>query len=182
MKFKDLKYVKGLDIQEVGNVYETKASNIKVEERIGYDIDDEMLENDDVVIFADFNDLIDKYDFECCDFDEEVYNEFVNDLIKDSKYYLGVDFGANWRGAVGYGFMENKEKCFKRGYECSQYVKGASVGGKTLSIVESSHDCPTGAEVLLIALSEKEYKMLQRKDFEEIIDFANGKKKSVKYI
>ena len=64
MKFKDLKYVKGLDIQEVGNVYETKASNIKVEERIGYDIDDEMLENDDVVIFADFNDLIDKYDFE----------------------------------------------------------------------------------------------------------------------
>ena len=75
MKFKDLKYVKGLDIQEVGNVYETKASNIKVEERIGYDIDDEMLENDDVVIFADFNDLIDKYDFECCDFDEEVYNE-----------------------------------------------------------------------------------------------------------
>ena len=37
MKFKDLKYVKGLDIQEVGNVYETKASNIKVEERICYE-------------------------------------------------------------------------------------------------------------------------------------------------
>lgn len=181
MNFKELKSVKDLNIQEVGSVYETVASNIKEEERSGYLIDDEMLENDTPIIFADLNDLIDETDYECCDFDDSIFYEFIEDLLKTSEHYLCIDYGANWRGAIGYGIFDNKEKCFVRNYDCSQFVIGATIGGKALSIRESSHDCPMGAEILIIRLTDKEYNMLQNKEFNDIIEFGNGIRENIKY-
>lgn len=181
MDFKELKRNLEVDIQKLGDIYETVVSNIKEEERSGYFIDDEMLENNTPIIFADFNDLIDKYDYECCDFDEEIFYDFIEDLLGNSNHYLCIDYGANWRGAIGYGIFDNKEKCFVRSYDCSQFIIGATVGGKALSIRESSHDCPTGAEILIIRLTDKEYNMLENKEFNDIIEFGNGIRKNVKY-
>lgn len=182
MKLKDLEKLKNTDIQEVGNIYETRASNIKEEERVGYFIDDEMLEEDMTVIFADLNDLIDETDYNCCDYNEEIFDEFVGELIKDSNNYLLVNYGGNWRNLTGYKFVHSLEECFIRSYDCSQYVMGGTTGNKVLSIRESHHDCPMGAEMLIIALTDSEFEKLECSSFDEIIEFGNKKKECVKYV
>lgn len=182
MKLEDLRNLKNVNIQEVGGIYETKANNIKESERVGYFIDDEMIENEDTVIFADFNDLIDKYNYECCDFDEEIFEDFIDSLIKDSNHYLLVNYGGNWRGQTGYKFTNSKIECFLRDYDCSQYVMGGTTGNKVLSIRESHHDCPMGAEMLIIALTDSEFEKLECSSFDEIIEFGNKKRECVKYV
>lgn len=181
----NLENFKKVDIQEVGNFISTKASNIKEEFRDDDGIDKEMIKNEEYVsipIGCLYEHLIDEYDYECDNFDEIEFLDFVEDLIKKAEHYLIVAYKYNWRGQTGVKITNSLLDCFYREYDCSQYVIGGSKGKKILSIKESHHDNPMGSEVLIIALTDKEYEDLENASWEKTIAFGDKMRKKVQYI
>lgn len=109
---------------------------------------------------------------EFIDFDEDIYNDLINNLIKDSEHYLVMAFSSNWLRQNGYKISSSKKDCFYRNYDCTQTVVGGSIGGKVLELTESHHDCPCGHKTVIIALTEKEYEYINNADFESIETFV----------
>lgn len=181
MNLESLKLVKDTDIQEVGDIYETSANNIKEEERVGYFITNEMLENEDTVIFSDLNDLIDKSLYNCCDFDERIFRDFIEGLVKESDNYLVVHLGNRGRD-VNYKFTNDIMQCFNPPVGTKQYVIGATLNDKVVSVNEIDNDNPSGIEVLVIALTNEEFDILKNSSFDKVIHFALKKRGGVKYV
>lgn len=121
-------------------------------------------------------------DGEYIDFIEYLYNDFIDTLIKDYNNYLVFVFNGNWLGQNGYRFVDCKEQCFSRSYDCSQYITGSNTNGKILQLKESSHDVPLGHKTLIIGLTDREYEKLEFADFETIENFAINWENKVKEI
>lgn len=116
---------------------------------------------------------IQEYGYEECEiFDEDMYFDFIDSLLKDYDHYLIFVFSGNWLAQNGYKFADSKKDCFYRSYECSQRITGSNTNGKVLQLRESSHDVPMGHKTLIIGLTEKEYEKLEYADFEKIENFA----------
>lgn len=182
----DLKKLKETDIQELGKRVTTRITNIKDERKLDYCFYESEWENEDWYVtigMNDFDDLIDTNDFEDWgEFDETEFDEFVNGLIKETKHYLIVAYNYTWNNRSGLKFANSLIECFIRDYDCCQYVMGGSQGKKVLSLNESHHDKPMGAETIIVALTDKEYDTLKDKSYESIMQFANDMRKKIIYI
>lgn len=125
---------------------------------------------------------IDIFNYEWClgsDFDEDEYDWYINSLIKNANHYLVCAYNCTWDNRSGYRFADNVQDSLYRDYDVHQYVTGSSRGGKVLLISESSHDCPMGYGVCVIALTKKEYDRLEDSDWDTVMKFANEKQKSI---
>lgn len=181
----NLEVLKKMNIQEVGSYAVTRVRNIKEEFRDDFDIDEQMLEDDEIIsvpMDCIFDCLIDMNDYECDDFDDIQFRDFVEDLIKKAEHYLVVFHKITWNNKSGYKIVDNLIDCFYRDYDCSQYVIGGSRGQKVLSIKESHHDKPMGAEVVIIALTNKEYEKIENQKIDNIFDFAKIMENRIKYV
>lgn len=164
------------DIQYTGAMVWTPTSNIKIEMRNDF----ENLENEMQLIY--YYDLeyycIDSTEYEWCigsSFDELMFEDFVDSIIKDYEHYLICAYHSNWLGQTGCKIEDNKYNIFQRGYDVSQYIVGASVKGKALLVNEFSHDVPMGHRTLIIGLTEKEYGKLMdiELDWEKAVEFSD---------
>lgn len=187
---------KDVNLQDIGVIVWTPFSNIKEEWReelcnlVWCDDIEYYDDNEDEYVDIYLNDLgnycIDTTNYQYCmgsDFDEWLFKDYIKSLIKDYNHYLVCAYHSNWLGQTGYKIADEIEDCFYRGYACSQYVSGSSKGGKSLLITEYSHDVPMGHSTVIIGLTDKEFEKIDYEDrwgyFENIIDFADRKSKSI---
>lgn len=180
--------IKDTNIQDVGTDVWTNCSNIKKEYWNDYEIEDGVLKNGDDFVnvwLEEVNKIcVDPCDIEYCMgswFDEYVFSDFINELIKPFEHYLVCAYNSNWLKQTGYKIADSIEDAFYRSYDCSQYYRGGSSGGKSIVITEYHHDCPMGHSTMIIGLTNKEYEKLSHWDcdFETVIKFADEKSKSI---
>ena len=114
-------------------------------------------------------------DFDAVDWSDpiSILPEFKEDIIKDADHYLCFARGCRWNGASGYKLAKSFEDALSRDYDISLTISRISKGKKALSLVESSHDVPTGSTTVIVALTEKEYNRLQNASFDSVEKFAN---------
>lgn len=107
-------------------------------------------------------------------FDELEWREFVNDLMDHKKYdyFLVILFNSRWNGASGFKIFNNYYDCFFRDYDCSMYVKGGSVKGKSMTLTEYHHDAPTGHTSVIIGLTEAEHEKICNSEIDEVLKFG----------
>lgn len=181
-------YLKDENIQNVGTNVWTNCSNIKKEYWSDYEIEDGVSINGDdfVDVWLDEVDTvcIDPCEIEYCmgsDFDEWMFKDFINSLIKSADHYLVCAYNSNWLKQTGYKIADSIEDAFYRSYDCHQYYRGGSSGGKSIVITEYHHDVPMGHSTIIIGLTEKEYEKLSHWDcdFETIIKFADKHSDSI---
>lgn len=172
---KDLEYLKNIDIQKVGVYYTTHISNIKAERRKDYKY---YVIEDGIVPICETELLNDTIDLNYCDFnynDEDEFYDFINNLLKKYNHYLIIAFNSKYNGSSGYKIVDNIVDVFYREYECSQYIKNISKGGKFLLLREYSHDVPMGHYTLVMGLTDIEYEKFNNMPIENIIEVGKNK-------
>lgn len=107
------------------------------------------------------------------DDDEDTVEHVMSWFIKPAKHYLVFAFNCRWNGASGYSIVDDIKDTIHRSYDVTITPRHVSRYGKTLICRESSHDVPTGAETIIIALTDAEYRKLSEADFETVQAFAN---------
>ncbi len=163
------------NLAEAGNYYSFEAEDLseEVREKLSDYIDDW---EGRVAITA----------WQLCDADVESYElpdancwwendeaaETLSCFIKEAPHYLVFACNCRWDGTSGYKFVHDVGGLISRGYDVSIYPRTGSAGGKVLICTESSHDVPTGATTIMIALTENEYERLSGSCFMAVRDFA----------
>lgn len=109
----------------------------------------------------------DKYVLQDCieawlgtDYEPEEAAEYLLDMIEDAPHYLVMTHNCRWDGTSGYKIVDNIEETVRRDYEVTIYPRYVSNGGKCLICSEHSQDVQQGARTSIIALTEKEYALL----------------------
>lgn len=177
--------IKNTNIQDVGTNVWTNCSNIKKEYWSDYEIEDGVLKNGDDFIDVWLEEVdeicVDPCDIDCMGswFDEYVFSDFINGLIKPFEHYLVCAYNSNWLKQTGYKIVDSLEDAFNRSYDVSQYYSGGSSGGKSIVITEYHHDVPMGHSTMIIGLTDKEFDKLDNSDFETVIKFADEKMESI---
>lgn len=115
---------------------------------------------------------LDYIDYDSCYFDDIEYKDYLSELVKKAEHYLVYLPNSTWNGASGCGIVNSLEKAFYRDYDHHQYVKAVTKGNKAILLRETHHDVPCGHNVVIVALTEKEYNMLDNSDFETMEKFA----------
>lgn len=171
----DRKYVKEVDLQQVGVYYSVPIRDIHEDKRNEFDYED----LDDIISLdkntIDSGEYIENYDNIDYDYTDELENEdFIEGLMNYQKYnhYLVVLFNSRWNGASGYKVFNNYRECFYRDYEVSMYVVGGSKSGKYLQLREYHHDIPMGHNSIIIGLTESEYEKVENMSIDEVINFG----------
>lgn len=177
-----------INIQEYASGVWTPITNIKDEYKIEFDVEDENDDEESVWIYLSdvFKICVDPYNYEWSigsERDEWLWEDFVNSIMKEQNHYLVCAYSCTWDGRTGYKIVDDIEDAFARSYDVNQYITGASKGGKTLRICESSHDVPMGHSVVIIGLTDNEYKKIENADwignFKSIMNFAERNSKSI---
>lgn len=140
-----------------------------------YDGTDNFVEEADIILAGCDNETSDPkrmFYYDGADFDYDELEAKLQQFIRPSKHYLVFAYGVRWDGANGYMFANSLRKAIFRNYETSIYPISATQNGKTLVCRECSHDVPTGARTVIIALTDTEYECLCRRGFNAIQDFA----------
>lgn len=187
LKYFSTDFLKDADITKIGMYVWTPYSNIKdefkdeVDEPWTDDYDEEC-----VPIFENnlFKFCIDPMNYEYCMgsyFEEELLDEFFDNVIKPFNHYMVCAYHCDWRGRNGYKICDSLAEAFCRDYDVTQYYVGGSGGGKSICICEHSHDVPMGHTTMIIGLTDKEYEKFNHWDvaFETVIDFADRNSKSI---
>ena len=108
----------------------------------------------------------DKYDLYDClswlppEYEDNEAAEYLLDMIEDAPHYLVMTHNCRWDGTSGYKIVDNIEETVRRDYEVTIYPRSVSNGGKCLICSEHSQDVQQGARTSIIALTEKEYALL----------------------
>lgn len=108
----------------------------------------------------------DKYDLYDClswlppEYEDNEAAEYLLDMIEDAPHYLVMTHNCRWDGTSGYKIVDNIEETVRRDYEVTIYPRYVSNGGKCLICSEHSQDVQQGARTSIIALTEKEYALL----------------------
>ena len=184
LKNRSSDYLKNTNINDVGCYVWTPYLNIKSEYRDDFEIYDDEEYASVSVPYTDLDELLDDpFNYEWCmgsDFCDWEYDDYISELIKDANHYLVCAYGCDWRGRTGYKFVDKLKDAFYREYDCHQYYSGGSQGGKSIEIIEYSHDVPMGHRTMIIALTDREYDRLTLcENFETIINFADRISKSI---
>jgi len=187
LKYFSTDFLKDADITKIGMYVWTPYSNIKdefkneVDEPWTDDYDEEC-----VPIFENnlFKFCIDPMNYEYCMgsyFEEELFDEFFDNVIKPFNHYMVCAYHCDWRGRNGYKICDSLAEAFCRDYDVTQYYVGGSSGGKSICICEHSHDVPMGHTTMIIGLTDKEYEKFNHWDvaFETVFDFADRNSKSI---
>lgn len=168
-------YLKGMNIQEVGVYYNVPIKDIYEDKRSEFDYED-----------LDESILLDKYsidsgyyveNFDNIEYeytDEVEIEDTISQLMNYEKYnhYLVVLFNSTWNNASGYKIFDKYDECFYRSYDNTMKVIGSSKSGKYLELREYHHDKPMGHKTIIVGLTEKEYKKLDKMAIQDIIDFG----------
>lgn len=85
--------------------------------------------------------------------------------------YLVYGRAINWRGCDGFKIVTRYEDCFYRDYDASLYWRATTSGGKACKLREYSHDVPTGCDVYIIGLTDKEAAELDGAKFLKVMRF-----------
>jgi hypothetical protein len=167
-------FLKNTDLQQVGVYYDVPIENIKKEKLGEFDYDDDtsyILLDANTIYNGDYVDDFDGVEYSYTD-DIEIDDTFSYLMNKKYNKYLVVAFNCTWSGASGYSLKEDYIDCFVRNYDSTMYVTGSSKNGKYLKLRESHHDVPCGHTTIVVGLTDKEYKKLEDKDVDYIINYG----------
>lgn len=176
-KYFDIDCLKKTNLQnEIGVYYITRANNIKEEYYNYFDIDKKDMVDMVYLTTNDFDKVIDTNDIEYSYTDNDEIETFLADLMNYEKYkhFLVVLFNSTWNNASGYKIFDNYFDTFYRDYDTDMHYVGGTKGGKAITLIEYSHDKPTGYNSIIVGLTESEYNKLQNYDIEKIIEYGNN--------
>ena len=109
----------------------------------------------------------------CTDFENEIPEFGIDDddmRVHDN--YLVFAKNCRWNGASGYKFAKSFRDAVSRSYDTIQILENISGGGKAVLVSEYSHDVPQGGTTVIVSLTDREYRKLQKADFEKVQEFA----------
>lgn len=100
----------------------------------------------------------------------------ANALQDEGGGYLVVAFGVRWNGASGYKLADSASEATIRDYDATFKFSELNEEKGYANLVESSHDCPMGAGVTVIALTEEERERIENEmDVDEVIEWARAR-------
>lgn len=99
------------------------------------------------------------------EWDNEEFEYLAKNIIRPAAGYIVFNSCTDWMGHSGYLIAESFEDALRRSYDVTQSLVSATVGGKALLIREYSHDVPTGANELIIAMTKREKRMAKNGRF-----------------
>ena len=105
--------------------------------------------------------------------DHEEIDMVLKELIKEADHYLVMAHNCRWNGVSGYKIVGSRKETVYRNDDVCICPQRASKGGKTLICRESSHDVPMGARTSIIALTNKEYAILENAEWDTVAKFAD---------
>lgn len=170
-------FLKNTDLQKVGVYYYVPVENVKKEkldELDDWDYEGKNYVSLDYNTIYNCDDFVNDYNGIEYDYTDEVEMYDVYNYLMSQKYnkYLVVAFNCTWSGASGYSFKDDYVDCFIRDYDSTMYVTGSCKSGKYLKLRESHHDVPCGHTTIVIGLTDNEYKRLENKDVDYIINYG----------
>lgn len=187
LKYFNVGYLKDVDITRIGMYVWTPYSNIKDEFKNEVDTpwtDD--YDEEYVPIFENniFEFCIDPMNYEYCMgsyFEEELLDEFFDNVIKPFNHYLVCMHHYDWCNGNKYVIYDSLAEAFRRNYDVTQYYVGGSSGGKSICICEHSHDVPMGHTTIIIGLTDKEYERFSYwdVDFKTVFKFVDEISKKI---
>lgn len=172
----NLKSFKNFNLQELGCMYYTPISNLKEEH-----MDMVYTEEDTILLDYDiFNMVKDVSLVEYDSTDDIIINEELDFIFPAYNHFLLVAYKHTWDKRTGYKIVNNKIDILFRDYDVSTYIIGASKNKKSILFKEFSHDCPTGNELLVIGLTDKEFEKIENCNFDKVLNFAKNNYEKIK--
>lgn len=176
-----MKYSTEVNLQEAGVIYfidNTDISDLSDEAKEAlfsdFGVDEDILEESVIALSAAD---VEKYGLvphflTDTEWNDDAFNDVMDKYIKESDHYLVFASGCRWNGASGYRIANSKAEIVSRGYDAIITPVAGSRHRKVLVCRESSHDVPTGARTIVVALSQAEYEKLQYADFADVKAYA----------
>lgn len=172
----NLKSFKKFNLQELGCMYYTSVSNLKEEYLDMFDIEEETI----LLDYEIFNMVKDIRLVEYDSTDDIIINEEIDCIFPDYNHFLLVAYNHTWDKRTGYKIVNDKIDILLRDYDVSTYIVGATKNKKSILFQEFSHDCPTGYELLVIGLTDKEYEKIENYNFDKVLNFAKNNFNKIK--
>lgn len=116
----------------------------------------------------DFHNLFDYVNWNFYDYNEYDLEELAGKLIKKANNYLVIACNCTWNGATGYMIADSLTEAVSRDYDARIYPVDVTRGGKVLTCSEYSHDVPTGATTYIIALTDREKKVIDNNGWDAV--------------
>lgn len=113
-------------------------------------------------------------DYDSLDFDEDELEYILEEYLGSHNFYLVFGNNIRWNGESGYTIVDNIIDTVKRNYDCSINII-ENPNKDVIICMESSHDCSTGSQVIIIGLTNQEYELLEELDFDDISNFVETK-------
>lgn len=114
-------------------------------------------------------------DWSDLDVDEDFRTEVFKDIIRPAEKYLVFSPNSTWDGMTRSGIVNSFEDALYRNTDTTLEISSVSRGGKTLELVEKSHDIPTGALTYIIALTKAEAERLDYAEYPAVRRFVDRK-------
>lgn len=113
-------------------------------------------------------------DYDCVGFDSNRLEDIMEEYLGIHPAYLLFGSGMRYNGSSGYKVVNSLVETCERNYDISLYLK-EDLGNDTIICLESSHDSPTGHEMIMIGLNDEEVEAFEEYDFDEVEEFVNKK-------
>lgn len=110
-------------------------------------------------------------DYESQDFDEDGLESLLEIYVGKHPFYLAFGERIRWNSS-GYIITEDIKKTVLRSHDVT-ITTVEEPGNDTLICLESSHDVPTGARLIIKGLTAEEAEQLEDCDFNEIEAYIN---------
>ena len=107
--------------------------------------------------------------------DEDFRTEVFKDIIRPAEKYLVFSPNSTWDGMTRSGIVNSFEDALYRNTDTTLEISSVSRGGKTLELVEKSHDIPMGALTYVIALTKAEAERLDYAEYPAVRRFVDRK-------
>ena len=112
-------------------------------------------------------------DYENSEFDQDELEQTLIEYVGKWPYYLVYGDHIRWNGASGYMIVDNiTDIVLKRDYDCSINIIEHPKSNVFIG-VESSHDVPTGARIIVIGITSEEADKLNDSDFDAVKRFVD---------
>lgn len=109
-------------------------------------------------------------------FDEDEFESIMEDYLGRHSKYLVFGEHIHWNGDSGYMIADSISDACTRKYDFTLNLI-EELGSDAILCLESSHDAPTGAQVIFIGLSDEDAGYLEDCEFDEVEAFINKYKR-----
>lgn len=111
--------------------------------------------------------------YDTFNFDEELIYDYLKAVIGEYNNYLTYQEKCTIHNIPGYKIHSELERT-PIAVDASAIYVAKEYDNKAIKLIVSSHDYPTGVEVCIIGLSDKEFDKLNDASFDKIQEFINN--------